>query len=360
MKNIPADIMESLPLGVLVIDRDGQMEEANRCARKLLNFNDRPIAKNSLFSVFGNDPRLLATNLCRPEPQEGHRRHKIKYNGKILGVIGSPLINGNGEPSGSVILIEDITEDEKDQELEKIREKYVLIGEFSADIAHEIRNPLGSIQLLACLLQKELRRKRDVTRVNQILSTVEKIGKKISSLVALSKAAPIPVELVNIHGILKEILSLSEERTDREPVFVSAQYADLEPVIECNPEMVKQLLLHFILSALQALPETSRLEIITRHIEACRMVEIMFIERDGAAPEGVPSKILDHLSHQKERGWGLGLAILHNIVNICHGQMRMEYLARLGTAFVLSFPLAPLKGSGMEVATTPNREETDA
>ncbi len=69
------------------------------------------------------------------------------------------------------------------------------------------------------------------------------------------------------------------------------------------------------------------------------MIEISFIEKSESTPETMRSDILNRLSRTKEKNWGLGLAIVHNIVNMYKGYIRVEYLVNVGTAFVLSFPL---------------------
>ena len=74
--------------------------------------------------------------------------------------------------------------------LERNKEKYTVMGELSADMAHEIRNPLGSIELLASLLKKESKRKKDINRANQIIAAVKTMENKISQLIHRFKNKP--------------------------------------------------------------------------------------------------------------------------------------------------------------------------
>jgi signal transduction histidine kinase len=308
----------------------------NKYAKSILNITDKSTRKEHFLTLLEIKNPLSIENIFHTEHLGKIGSVKIKHKNKILELSGGPFNGKKGTLLGSVITLRDITEIEKNRSLERNKEKYTIMGELSADMAHEIRNPLGSIELLASLLKKESKRKKDINRANQIIAAVKAMENKISQLIHVSKTNQIPVTYVNIHDILKEILLFSERIIDGGTVILSAQYADIEPVIECNPDMMKQVFLNLILNVLQ---ETSRLDIITHHLEECRMIEISFIEKSVSTPEKMRSDILNRLSRTKEKNWGLGLAIVHNIVNMYKGYIRVEYLANVGTAFVLSFPL---------------------
>jgi len=329
-------IFESIPVGVMVIDLYGHILTVNKYAKSILNITDTSINKKHIHTLLGDQDSISTENILHTEHFGKTRSSKIKYKDKILEIIGGPLNGRKGILLGAVITLKDITEIEKKQALERKKEKYTVMGELSSDMAHEIRNPLGSIELLASLLKKESKRKKDINRANQIIAAVKTMENKISQLIHLSKTKQIPVTNVNIHNVLKDILLFSEKIIDGGTVILSAQYAGIEPVIECNPDMMKQVFLNLILNALQ---ETSRLDIVTHYLQDCRIIEISFIEKSESALENIRSDILNHLSRTKKKNWGLGLAIVHNIVNMYKGYIRVEYLEKVGTAFVLSFPL---------------------
>ena len=329
-------IFECIPVGIVVIDRLGYILTMNKYAKSIMNVKDDSIKKKHIHALLGEQDSLSIEHLFHAERVEKTGSIKIKHKDKILEITGGPLKGRGDVLLGAVITIKDITEMENNLARERNIEKYTVMGEMSADMAHEIRNPLGSIELLASLIKKESKRKKDISRANHIIAAVKTMENKISQLIHLSKTKQIPVSYVNIHDILKEILLFSEKIIDEGAVIVSAQYADIEPVIECNPDMMKQVFLNLILNVLQ---ETSRLDIITHHLEESQMIEIAFIEKNVSSPEQMQSDILNRLSRTKEKNWGLGLAIVHNIVSMYKGYIKIEYLVNVGTAFVLSFPL---------------------
>lgn len=333
------DILESMPLGVIVTDLSGNIMTINRYARSCMDVSDHSSSNQHISNLMENQNSIPPGNLFRIEQYRKNGIYKFETNDKIFEMSMAPLNIQEGISTGAVFIIKDITDAEKNRELEITKGKYAALEEFSADIAHEIRNPLGSIELYASLLKKELKRKKDVNRVNQIISAAKIVENKISSLILLSKTFDIPTKPVNVHEILKDILLFSEQIIDEETIFLSVKYADIEPVIECNPDMIKQVFLNLILNTLQAIPEKSRLDIVTNHESENHNIEISFIDNGSKSPVNVKSKIFERLSRTNEESSRIGLAIVHNIVNMYKGSLRIEFIEGAGTAFVLSFPL---------------------
>jgi nitrogen-specific signal transduction histidine kinase len=348
-----AHIFESIPLGVLVVDLDGRIQTMNGYAKTILDIKEAPIKNKSIHALLGPLP---IADLLQHEHSGETGGTKIRLIGKILEITVDRM--KGGKPQRAVITIRDVTKTERIRAVEKNNEKYALISELSADIAHEIRNPLGSIELLASLLRKESNRGKDVNRANQIMAAVKNVENAISNLIHRSRKDQLPVTSVNLHDLLKEILLFSEKIIDGGAVFLSARYADVEPVIECNADMMKQVFLHLILNAL---PGAGCLDIITHCVEERQAIEIHFIERSGADPQNIGSGIFNRLSCAKEDHWGLGLAIVHNIIDMYHGCMRFEYREEVGAAFVLSFPLLPVRKSQLGATDDPveTRKETN-
>jgi len=354
MTNPYVHIFESIPLGVVVIDMHGHIQTMNRYAKTILDIADTPIKNEPIHTLLGPLP---IANLLHDELVGETGGTKIRRDGKVLEITVARLKGEKEEPPKAVITLRDVTEIEKNQAVEKNNKQYALISELSANIAHEIRNPLGSIELLASLLKKESKREKDVNRANQIMAAVNHVENAISNLIHRSKKDQLAVTYVNIHDLLKEILLFSEKIIDGGAVFLSARYADVEPVVECNADMMKQVFLHLILNAL---PGAGCLDIITLYVEESQTIEIHFIEKSGSDPQNIRFGIFNGLSRAKEDHWGLGLAIVHNIVNMYHGCMRFEYREEVGASFVLSFPLRPMRMSELGATNDPFETRKEA
>ena len=347
-------IFESIPLGIMVVDRHGHIQTMNRYAKTIMNIADTPIKNEHIHTLLSP---LSIADLFQDEYVGETFRTKIGNDGKVLEITVARMEWDKEEPPKAVITLRDVTEMEKIQAVEKNNERYALISELSADIAHEIRNPLGSIELLASLLKKESNREKDVNRANQIMAAVKNMETAISNLIHRSKKDQLPVTYVNIHDLMKEILLFSGNIIDGGAVFLSARYADVEPVIECNADIMKQVFLHLILNAL---PDAGCLDIITDYVEERQAIEIHFIKKSGSDPPNIRSGIFNRLSRANEDHWGLGLAIIHNIVNMYQGYMRIEYREAVGAALVLSFPLHPVRTSEQGATNEPIETRKEA
>jgi nitrogen-specific signal transduction histidine kinase len=328
-------IFESLPLGVVVIDLYGQIQTMNGYAKNVLDPTGTSIKNMYIHTLMESLP---IDNFFQSEHPDKAGRLKISHNGKMLEITFGRLKEEKEAVAKVVLTLQDITEMEKIQAAEKNNEKRAFINELSADIAHEIRNPLGSIELLASLLKKESNREKDTKRATQIMAAVETVEDAISRLIHRNEKDRLTITNLNIHDLLKEITLFSERIIDGRGVFLSVSYADVEPVIKCNADMMKQVFLYLILNAIK---DDGYLDIITHYIEQNRIIEIHFIERSGPDPENGRCRTSDRLLRVKEDRWGLGLAIVHKIVNMCHGWMRIEYHEGVGVESVLSFPSTP-------------------
>jgi PAS domain S-box-containing protein len=346
--NYDSHILDSMPIGVIVTDLNGNIQAINKHSKSLMNFKEKSINYQNISALLEGQSTAPVRSIFSDDGFTGINDYKIKRNGRILEMAGAPVTAESGVVTGMVFIIKDITETEKRRETEKQQGKNEAFGELSAYIAHEIRNPLGSIELFASLLKKELTQKNDIRRVNQILAVVKSVEDRISRLICSSETCQIPVSHVNIHEILKDILLFSEQITDQETVFLSTRYADIDPIIECNPDIMKQVFLNLIMNALQAMPEGKRLDIITHYLPSAQLIEIHFVDNSPPASKNIRFNIYGNLSQTDPNNSGLGLAIVHNIVTMQKGSIRIEYTEESGTAFILSFPVLGIAAPEMD------------
>ncbi len=330
-----AQIIECLPLGVIVTDRKGTIQIVNRYAKSLLAED-----LHHIDSLLGGEGLALETLLQARAANT--RTWRVNRSGMTFELIGAVIAGKDDAVIGTVFTLRDISEIEKRRALEKRKERYAVIGELSAEIAHEIRNPLGSIELFASLLKKELTRGKDVSRINQIIAAVKSVEHKITELILTGQSSQVPSTAVNVHDILKDIMLFSERIIDHESVYLSIQYADVQPIIECNADLIKQVFLNLIIKALQTIPEPGRLDILTRYQPESQSIEIHFIDNSPRPGQDAAARIFDSSVRPREKNTGLDLAIVHNIVNMYQGSIRIELVEGTGTAFIISFPLLGL------------------
>ncbi len=348
MKNYLQNILESLTNGVIVTDLAGNIETVNRCAGIFAAVTEEEVKGKHISLLFEDITPAMWRDIFFSEYFQGEAGHKVKLQGRTLEIFGSPVNarSGSGQILGTVFIMRDISRIEKLEDMAKRTEKFVSMGEMAANIAHEIRNPLGSIELFASLLMKDMPEERDRERVAKILTSVKNMDNKISNLLLFTKTNIPRLECINVHALLRETLSFSEPLAKQGDIsFIFSPMAK-DVLVPGDEEMLKQVFLNLTLNALQAMPEGGCLDISTKitssgqpRASVTPFLEIMFADNGIGIPEENLPKIFDPFFSTREKTSGLGLAIVHNILDMHKGAIHVERGRTAGTVFTMLLPL---------------------
>ena len=345
MKNYLQNILESLTNGVIVTDLEGKIQRVNRCACIFAGVEEAAVRGKHVSALFDLLSPENWEGILFSEYLKGGVGHKIKLNGRTMEIFSSPVTARNGETLGNVFILRDITRIERLEEMEKRSEKFASMGEMAANIAHEIRNPLGSIELFASLLMKDLKEKKDKDRVTQIVSSVKNMDNKISNLLLFTKTKTPRLEVVNINEVLKETLIFAEQLASQGSISLDYTFEEGEAHVACDVEMMKQVFLNIIFNGIQAMPDGGNLHIETKFSNVDKaipnvtpFVEIMFKDSGIGIPQENLPKIFDPFFSTKEGTSGLGLPIVHNIIDMHNGAVHVESGQGGGTVFTVLLP----------------------
>ena len=346
MKNYLQNILESLTNGVIVTDLAGNIETVNRCAGIFTAVTEEQVKGKHISLLFEDMTPVKWQDIFFSEYFLGEAGHQIKLQGRTLEIFGSPVSARSGQTLGTVFILRDISRIEKLEDMAKRTEKFAAMGEMAANIAHEIRNPLGSIELFASLLMKDLPGERDRDRVAKILTSVKNMDNKISNLLLFTKTNIPRSDCVNIHVILKETLSFSDPLATQGNIALSFIPCEEEIFVTGDEEMLKQVFFNLTLNAFQAMPEGGRLDILTKITAAGQprasvapFLEILFADNGVGIPEENLPKIFDPFFSTREGTSGLGLAIVHNILDMHKGAIHAERGREVGMVFTILLPL---------------------
>jgi PAS domain S-box-containing protein len=344
-KNYLQNILESLINGVVVTDLTGKIQTMNQCAEMFVSVDQSDVIGKHISFLFEDMAVNNWQTINLAEYFKGESGHKVKINGRTLEIFCSPFKSPNGAAIGNVFALRDISRIEKLEEMAKRTEKFAAMGEMAANIAHEIRNPLGSIELFASLLLKNLSEKKEREQAIQIISSVKNVDNKISNLLMFTRKQNPQMKKIDLYQILSEVLDFSRQIMEQEDIDVSVKYAEAKAYIEGDTDMLKQVFLNIILNAQQAMPEGGSLNI--KSIISSNgvlpgespLVEIIFHDSGKCIPQENLPKIFDPFFTTKEGGSGLGLAIVHNIMSEHHGSVYVENSPQGGIIVNVSFPL---------------------
>lgn len=350
VKNYLRNILESLTTGVIVTDLKGRITTLNRCAESFLGFSQDQVAGEHIEVLFSEFSFLEFMIWPRTE----HSRdtwNKVNMKDRIIEIFMSPMKDEQAKIMGNVIILRDVTRIEKLEEMAKRTEKLAAMGEMAANIAHEIRNPLGSIELFTSLLMKDLKDEKNQGRLSHIITSVKNMDNKVSNLLLFTTQRNPVMRRINIHRILREVIQFSEAVIKQEGIMLRAKYANVEPYVRGDAEMLKQVLLNILLNSIQAMSDGGSLcvETIMPHGGEGESrdngnVEIRISDTGVGIPRENLKKIFDPFFSTRERGSGLGLAIVHNIVHVHGGAIDVTSREKEGTVFSILFPLTQRTG----------------
>ncbi len=352
-KDYLRNILESLTAGVVVINLKGTVSTFNRAAEKITGLKAATVQGRSfkkslyenLFSCLPVDPNFVTTvERTTNFETDIFRRHKDIVHAR-LSIF--PVENPHGEKIGTAITIHDVTELKRLEEKANRTDKLAAMGEMAAQIAHEIRNPLGSIELFATTLKKDLEGMDDLRSLTEHISSgVRSMNSIISNLLLFVNPGQRPqLRPIDVACPLKEALFYSKYLIDSNPLTeLDVQYCTSPKLVNADPELLKQVFMNLIQNAVQAMPKGGKLGITTRHVEEDRgkgtdFVEIEIRDTGVGIPENTKAKIFDPFFTTKTKGTGLGLAIVHNILKLHMADIDVETPKSGGTTCKVKLPL---------------------
>ena len=236
--------------------------------------------------------------------------------------------------------IQKTTADLRKTEAQLIRsEKLAALGQLAAGIAHEIRNPLTSINILIHSLTKNFP-SEDSHRedLNVIEEEIDRINEILDRFLRFAKPAPPLLERTEVASIFEETLQLIRPRMEKQRVHVQKEFQDL-PMILMDREQIKQVALNLLLNAVQAMPRGGTLTLRGQNSKDGQWITISIQDSGVGIPDEDMNKLFDPFFSTKEGGIGLGLSIAHRIIDQHHGKIEVESDPGKGTLFTIWLPI---------------------
>ena len=237
--------------------------------------------------------------------------------------------------------IQKTTADLKKTEAQLIRsEKLAALGQLAAGIAHEIRNPLTSINILIHSMAENLpsgdSHKEDLKVIEEEIHRMNEI---LDQFLRFAKPATPLLEKADVSSIFEETLQLLRPHIEKQIIVVEKEFQSL-PIILMDREQMKQVFLNLLLNAIQAMPGGGHLTLRGQNSEDGQWIHISIQDSGiGISSENI-NKLFDPFFSTKEGGIGLGLSITHRIIDQHHGKIEVESAPGKGTLFTIWLPIS--------------------
>ena len=337
--------LENMAEGVIFIDTSDKVTLCNREIEKTWKVKSEEVLNKSV-----KDDQIpyvggVAAEIteCFRKGIETSQHQEIKTENGFLYNTYSAVFDPTGKYWGTVLTSHDITERKKLEQQLLHSERLATIGEMSAKVAHEIRNPLSSISLNTELLYDEINKedgeeKSDAENLIQsILNEVDTLTEMSDVYLRFARFPRLDTKPVSVNSVLIELSKFfSKERLQR-GIALKENYAPDLPLILLDINQIKQAFLNILKNSFEAMPEGGKLSISTR-LKDNNIVVSITDTGSGISKEDI-QRVFDPFYSAKVNGTGLGLALTMKTVEGHHGEIICKSTIDKGTTMVISFPV---------------------
>ncbi|GAB4387776.1 MAG: ATP-binding protein [Thermodesulfovibrionales bacterium] len=321
------EVIESTPSGIFTTDLEGRVLLFNRSAEKITGLMRGDVIGKYAGGVF---PFLDGMR------EQVRVEETLRVNGadKVIGLTISRMQDAKGNHTGYIGTFQDLTELKSLAEEIKRKEQLAAIGELSANIAHEIRNPLASLKgSIEMLVEGSLMKEQKDKLTAIALREMDRLDTIISDFLSYSRPKKLEAESFDLHGLLDETLDLLENRAGAS-VSIRRDYSG--PLyIRADSKKIQQVFMNLGVNALEAMPGGGGLTVATaRRGDG---VGITFRDTGVGISPGVIKNVFFPFFTTKPKGTGLGLSIAYRIVED-HGGKLTARSGPQGTTFEVFLP----------------------
>lgn len=345
-------ILNNMSSGILVMDTQLRIITMNPAAEAILGIKRSESTMKPISEMLADCAPQLVTELAGAlEFGRSRRRHEIEV-GRVAGCVTpigisiSLLKDTDGEKRGVISVFQDLTEVQEMRERVRRADRLAAIGELSAGIAHELRNPLasisGSIEMLAGELALTGENKRLMTLITRESDRLDRI---INDFLDFARIRHPSKRAVTIETCIEEVLVLLRNNVVKtQNIEIAFACQGRVPELNVDDEQMRQVFLNLAVNSCEAMTGGGRLEIEVSAPEP-RRVRVTFRDTGPGIERVEVGRLFEPFFTTKEGGTGLGLAIANKIVS-AHGGTIDYYNRPVGGAeFVIELPSGPADGA---------------
>ena len=324
-------VIDSLPSGLFTTDLEGNVLIFNRAAERITGVSKK--------EVIGQKITRALPSLLFPF-RSGRNEETLQLTDqrkKIIGITVSVLKDIAENETGYIGIFQDLTQLKKLEAEMKNREKWAVIGELSANIAHEIRNPLASLQgSVEMLKEGKIPEKHRDKLMDIAISEMQRLNNIVTDFLTYSRPRPLELQEVDLHGLLRDTLSLLENTgQEKQDIRIRKTFNGPMPV-RVDPVSIRQVFWNLGTNAVEAMDKGGILTVSTQDFPD--RISIVFSDTGPGISQDDLSRIFYPFYTTKERGTGLGLSIAYRIVEEHKGRLAVESTSGIGTNFEIILP----------------------
>ena len=347
-RTFTTQLLEGMVSAVAAIDQEDRIRSANAAFFKI--FPNATIGASVVEKLGPDDAMTMLETVTaiRVAKNTYHGRliARVEEEDKAFDVYSSPLaINGN---RGQIVTLVDATEVAESERTLRRSESLAAVGRATTQVAHEIRNPLGSIRLGVSMLRDSVSDAEALNTIELVERGIKHLNKLVVDVTQYSRQKELERSTVDLHDSLERSIDLVSERIVEKNTTVEKQFTDSSIVGHWDPYQLRQVFVNVIANAVDASQENSEVLISTELVapetngdgQPARMyARITIADQGKGMDKATRDRIFEPFFSTKKRGTGLGLAIVKQIVELHGGRISVDSEVGKGSQFRIDLPV---------------------
>lgn len=342
MKLYTQNVIESMPAGLITLDRTNKIVSCNKRITQIFNWQMKDIIGKNLFEQWPANTFNIDA-ICLKGTEEPIVFQRNGQEDQRLKISGSGLQDYLGRRIGTVLIIRDVTDVHLlERQLERSR-RMASLGKMAAGIAHEIRNPLGTLRGFAQYFRGQTGQTDEgVSFADLMVSEVDRLNHTVSSLLQFARPREPEMREIRLDKLFEKTHRLMEPDFLKKTIdFSSSLATDIQ--LTGDEDLLLQVLLNLLKNSISATPSNGRISLSCRQEENGNTVSITVEDNGKGMSREVRDRMFDPFFTTRKSGTGLGLAVSHQIIEQHNGSVEVRTAPAKGCKITVRLPRNNLK-----------------
>ena len=343
IKRYVENIIQHLPVGVIVFDAKDKVQLVNYAALELLKTNHESILKKAASGLFAEIKIAIGAEIAAKIKNRAEASwDEVAMPEEALAKISViPFKDRDYRFLGTTMIIQDVSIDHYLQSYFVRSEKMASVAELAVGVAHEINNPLYIVKNYFELIRDDTLDPSVRQRIDEIEKEVDRIVQIVSSLLSFSRIRDFPAKRVNLAYVLEEVLLLLHHTLSKKNIILKKNLPAREVEIFGDENKLKQLFLNLINNSIEAVLDEGVIGVDLARTDGEKKIEVVVSDNGYGIPRDIQDSIFKPFYSTKinKRNTGLGLSICQHIVREHGGEIGFSSLPGETTSFHVRFPL---------------------
>jgi PAS domain S-box-containing protein len=352
VKGLARNILQSIPTGILTLNRSGVITAVNPTAEAVLKRPSAELLGHSYETVFSEGETIRsvldgALRFHRHVSQQDLPYERQDRTPHTIRVSTAELTGDDAEPAGVILQAQDVTDWLALEQRVRIADKLAALHTLSAGVAHELRNPLSAMDLNLHLLEEELRERASLpeqgARYLHVLNAeCHRLSVILDNFMKFARPGSVGLHEVNVSALIEHIMALMQFEAEERKIRLEQTVGEPLPSVLGDETAISQVLVNLVVNAFHAMPNGGlcRVAAEARHTHGIRWLVVSVKDTGIGIKKEELARVFEPFYTTKSSGTGLGLAIAYRIMEDHGGTIQVSSTPGIGTTAVLTFPVA--------------------